>query len=76
MNFLDKICDHFLYFDNNNIYGRGTIDDKGPAIAALYAMKAVADNYKLDKRVRNKDKCSKHMARRNCKKISQIKAQV
>ena len=38
--------------DNNNIYGRGTIDDKGPVIATLYAMKAVADNYKLDKRVR------------------------
>jgi len=37
---------------NGNIYGRGTIDDKGPAIAALYAMKAVADNYRLDKRVR------------------------
>lgn len=38
--------------DNNNIYGRGAIDDKGPVIAALYAMKAVSDNYKLDKRVR------------------------
>lgn len=38
--------------NNGNIYGRGTVDDKGPAIAALYAMKAVADNYKLDKRVR------------------------
>lgn len=38
--------------DNNNIYGRGTIDDKGPAIATLYAMKAVADNYTLNKRVR------------------------
>ena len=38
--------------DKGNIYGRGTIDDKGPVIAALYAMKAVADNYKLDKRVR------------------------
>ena len=38
--------------DNNNIYGRGAIDDKGPVIAALYAMKAVADNYKLNKRVR------------------------
>jgi len=38
---------------NDNIYGRGTIDDKGPAVAALYAMKAVADNYELkDKRVR------------------------
>lgn len=38
--------------DNGNIYGRGTIDDKGPVMAALYAMKAVSDNYKLDKRVR------------------------
>ena len=38
--------------DNENIYGRGAVDDKGPVIAALYAMKAVADNYKLDKRVR------------------------
>lgn len=37
---------------NNNIYGRGAIDDKGPVIAALYAMKAVSDNYKLNKRVR------------------------
>lgn len=38
--------------DNGNIYGRGAIDDKGPVISALYAMKAVADNYKLDKRIR------------------------
>ena len=38
--------------DNGNIYGRGALDDKGPVIAALYAMKAVSDNYKLDKRVR------------------------
>lgn len=38
--------------NNGNIYGRGAIDDKGPVIAVLYAMKAVADNYKLNKRVR------------------------
>ena len=38
--------------DNGNIYGRGAVDDKGPVIAALYAMKAVSENYKLDKRVR------------------------
>ncbi len=37
---------------DNKIYGRGAIDDKGPTIAALYAMKAVHDNYQLDKRVR------------------------
>lgn len=32
--------------DNNRIYGRGTIDDKGPVISSLYAMKAVMDYYK------------------------------
>lgn len=37
---------------DNKIYGRGSIDDKGPVIASLYAMKSVAENYKLDKRVR------------------------
>lgn len=37
---------------NGNIYGRGAIDDKGPVIAALYAMKSVADNYKINKRIR------------------------
>ena len=29
--------------ENNRIYGRGTNDDKGPALAALYAMKAVRE---------------------------------
>ena len=38
---------------DGRIYGRGTSDDKGPAMVALYAMKAVADSgVKLDKRVR------------------------
>ena len=42
---------------NNCIYGRGAIDDKGPVMASLYAMKAVYDyctdnNIKLNKRVR------------------------
>lgn len=37
---------------NGNIYGRGAIDDKGPVIASLYAMKAVMDNSKINKRVR------------------------
>lgn len=38
---------------NNRIYGRGAIDDKGPLIAALYAMKAVKDSkIPLNKRVR------------------------
>ncbi|MCC5911183.1 MAG: dipeptidase PepV [Clostridiaceae bacterium] len=38
---------------NNRIYGRGALDDKGPTLAALYAMKAVKESgIKLNKRVR------------------------
>lgn len=42
---------------NNKIYGRGAIDDKGPVMASLYAMKAVMDycienNITINKRVR------------------------
>lgn len=37
---------------NGKIYGRGAFDDKGPIMAALYAMKAVSENYTLNKRVR------------------------
>ncbi len=37
----------------NKIYGRGSIDDKGPVIASLYAMKAILDSgVPLNKRVR------------------------
>ncbi|MGI6703658.1 MAG: dipeptidase PepV [Clostridia bacterium] len=38
---------------DNKIYGRGTIDNKGPAISALYALKAIKDSgVKLGKRIR------------------------
>ena len=37
---------------NSKIFGRGAIDDKGPVISSLYAMKAVMDNCKVYKRVR------------------------
>lgn len=37
---------------DGKLYGRGTIDDKGPVIASLYAMKAVAENCNISKRVR------------------------
>ncbi|MFW5961723.1 MAG: Sapep family Mn(2+)-dependent dipeptidase [bacterium] len=38
---------------DDKIYGRGTIDDKGPAVAALYAMKIVQElGIKLNKKVR------------------------
>ncbi len=29
--------------DNGNLYGRGTMDDKGPAVICLYALKALKD---------------------------------
>ena len=36
-----------------NIYGRGTIDDKGPAVAALFAMKALKESgAPINKRIR------------------------
>lgn len=43
--------------EKNRIYGRGAIDDKGPVIASLFAMKAIMDYYKennltFNKRVR------------------------
>ena len=31
---------------DNKIYGRGSIDDKGPVVASLYAMKAILDSGK------------------------------
>lgn len=37
---------------NNCIFGRGAIDDKGPVIASLYAMKYVMETAKIKKRVR------------------------
>lgn len=54
---------------DGKIYGRGTTDDKGPIIGALYALKAIKDlNLSLKKRVRiifglNEEtgsKCVKH----------------
>jgi len=39
--------------EDGKIYGRGTIDDKGPAMAGIYAMKAVLDSdIPLNKRIR------------------------
>lgn len=38
---------------DNKIFGRGSIDDKGPVIASLYAMKAVMDlSPNINKRIR------------------------
>ena len=38
--------------EDGKIYGRGVIDDKGPVMASLYAMKAVMDQANVNKRVR------------------------
>ncbi len=39
--------------EEGRIYGRGTLDNKGPAVASLYAMKTILDlEIKLNKRVR------------------------
>lgn len=37
---------------DGKLFGRGSIDDKGPVVASLYAMKAVMDSAKISKRVR------------------------
>lgn len=37
---------------DGKLFGRGSIDDKGPVIASLYAMKAIKDSIKVSKRVR------------------------
>ena len=37
---------------DNKLFGRGSIDDKGPVVASLYAMKAIKDSSKVSKRVR------------------------
>ena len=37
---------------DGKLFGRGSIDDKGPVIASLYAMKVVKDLCKISKRVR------------------------
>ena len=39
--------------EGDHVYGRGTTDDKGPVLEALYAMKLLCDSgVKLNKRVR------------------------
>ena len=55
--------------ENGRLYGRGAVDDKGPTVAALYALRAIADSgVPLSRRIRvifglNEEKgslCIKH----------------
>ena len=42
-----------LTLKNNKLYGRGSSDDKGPMVAAMYALKILIDNNtKFNKRIR------------------------
>lgn len=42
-----------LTIDNNLMYGRGVLDDKGPLVASLFALKLLKDNHiNLSKKVR------------------------
>lgn len=54
---------------NGKMYGRGVMDDKGPTVAALYALKAIRDlHLPIDRRIRvifgadeeNGSSCMKH----------------
>lgn len=38
--------------ENDLLYGRGVIDNKGPVISALYAMKYIKDNFNIKNNVR------------------------
>lgn len=40
------------YIKDGKLFGRGAIDDKGPVISALYAMKAIKDSCQVSKRIR------------------------
>lgn len=52
---------------DGKIYGRGTIDDKGPAVAAIYALKAVMDSgVKFNRKVRIIIGCDEESGRWAC----------
>lgn len=52
---------------DGKLYGRGTADDKGPAVATMYALKAVADaGQKFNKRVRIIFGCDEETGRWDC----------
>jgi len=54
---------------NDRIYGRGTIDDKGPAVAAIYGLKAVMESgEKFNRRVRVIVGCDEESGRWACMK--------
>lgn len=55
--------------NDGKIFGRGTIDDKGPAIAAIYGLKAAMDSgVKFNRRVRIIIGCDEESGRWGCMK--------
>lgn len=54
---------------DGKLYGRGAIDNKGPAVAAMYALKAVKDSgIKFNKKVRIIFGCDEESGRWECMK--------
>lgn len=54
---------------DGKLFGRGSIDDKGPAVATMYALKAVKDaGEKFNKRVRIIFGCDEETGRWDCMK--------
>lgn len=50
---------------DNKMYGRGTLDDKGPLVAALFAMKAIRDsNLSIKNHIRHIVGCDEETAHR------------
>ena len=48
-----KIAPFSKYYDNEYVYGRGTQDDKGPLLAAYYALKVLKDKkIAINKKIR------------------------
>lgn len=55
--------------EDGKLYGRGTSDDKGPAVAAIYALKSLKDaGVKFNRRVRIIIGCDEETGRWDCMK--------
>jgi len=58
-----------LIRENGRLYGRGTSDDKGPVVSAMFALKSLKDaNVKFNRRVRIIIGCDEETGRWDCMK--------
>ncbi len=56
---------------NNKLYGRGSVDDKGPLMAAYTALQILKDNFKLNKRFRIIAGCDEETSMRCLKRYKE-----